>query len=409
VVADHIVVNPETSKCFTLQMIGEGSVFRALQKCAQFRKLIEMDPELSLGWLTYMKKARNPDYVDIILPPLASLKTQLETIETEVIQGTTIINDAHVQVIEASMESGHSGESLLMTSDNNVKSNGNVVAGLINLVEASKAEAHANATNENDVNDIDDDDIDEMDDDELMSVADEAATAVDADINDSYFNDDDELMSDAVMQPPVAAAADNTIVIENQPLNEFTENDQIFASLFPMEFVLGVPKKYRKGSMPTFLLRRLLLSVYPRFERCRDFNFYVFNQQMRHANCKAAAFTVSDSSGKAWNELLQKSDLDAMCKRAIANPDGKDAIELRKVMLPLVRTTSRKVNWSPGKRASQLPLLYGMCQRRGLPSDFLTISQASWQHPLVIKLGSRRLDEDAKKLVVMGTRSGTTP
>ena len=85
-----------------------------------------------------------------------------------------------------------------------------------------------------------------------------------------------------------------------------------------------------------------------------------------------------------------------MLQAAEADPAGPEAHKLLRVLMPLVSSTSKKVPWSPGERASELPRLYGQAHRYGLTSDFITFSQYDPNEPLVIKIGSRRINEAGK-------------
>ena len=86
---------------------------------------------------------------------------------------------------------------------------------------------------------------------------------------------------------------------------------------------------------------------------------------------------------------------------------------LSRTVGPLVRATGGTVEWTPSERAAELPKMYALCQRYGLPSDFVTFSMNSPNDPLVIKIGSRRLgdgcefvwrstDYNARKLITKG-------
>ena len=59
-------------------------------------------------------------------------------------------------------------------------------------------------------------------------------------------------------------------------------------------------------------------------------------------------------------------------------------------MIPLLRTVGKNTPWGPLERTNELSVLYGMQQRFGCHSHFITFSQSSSSQSLVVTLGSRK-------------------
>ncbi len=56
--------------------------------------------------------------------------------------------------------------------------------------------------------------------------------------------------------------------------------------------------------------------------------------------------------------VLQEPGFDAELDAAVANPKGPEAKRLLRIMMPLLRTTGRKIPWGPLERANELPKMY---------------------------------------------------
>ena len=87
-----IAVNMGVARTFTLQFIGEKSVFVTLRNSGRFNSFVYMDVELSLEWLSYMKQHRHPDYVDVALPDMTSLASDLREIQDQVMASAEILS-----------------------------------------------------------------------------------------------------------------------------------------------------------------------------------------------------------------------------------------------------------------------------------------------------------------------------
>ena len=502
-------VNKGVSKTFTLQFIGEGSVFVALRNQGRFNHVVGIDVELSLQWLAYQKAAGHPDYVNRVLPDAGSLRLVLESLKEQVLDNTSIKDSAIHQVMEAKMENHDDGASIVMDGLQRDLQNSQVIEQLIGIAQTVKKTAVAA---DNVVVDIVTEKECDVDGDVTMEESDTDASVSDEsnggvqwgcaskdfcapkrgdtivyhsqDVEHTFLiesvsehvhsfkitlenedsstyefpknmrthrvqvaNDGDWAIVFQKQDPANVVAYSNTFLqqrlddaeqqqlqqqqqlldesnecapmdldaigvngeepagdvedvhdveVANELMNEFTDNHLIMAQLFPHLFVLGVPDVFQKGVLPPHVTERLLRSVYPRFESCDDFSFYIFNQKMRHSTLRSVALEAKsgNSNMRKWTKFLTQEDCEDLMDAAGSNPSGAEAKQLRNLLMPLVRSIGKKVMWSPGKRASQLSLLYAMCYRFGLPSDFITISQLSAAHPLVIKLGSRQLTKE---------------
>ena len=72
------------------------------------------------------------------------------------------------------------------------------------------------------------------------------------------------------------------------------------------------------------------------------------------------------------------------------SPDGEESKELLRIMIPILRTTRKKIPCGPLQWINELSLLYGMQQRYILHSWFITSSQMSATQPLIVLLVSRK-------------------
>jgi hypothetical protein len=194
------------------------------------------------------------------------------------------------------------------------------------------------------------------------------------------------------------AETDAEIHIEDDLLNEYQDNHRILGGNFPFEFVRGVPESLRKGGLPLKVARRLLLAYVPTFERCHELIFYMLNQKQRHAASRAVFYETKTQSHllERLKEAVADPGFDPMLAAAQLDPSGPEARELLRIMTPLIRVTGAKIPWSPQERDSELSTMMAKCNRYGTVSNFITFAQSSANDPLVIKIGSRKLNQSTK-------------
>ena len=68
-------------------------------------------------------------------------------------------------------------------------------------------------------------------------------------------------------------------------------------------------------------------------------------------------------------------------KIAAEDPKSKEALEIKKKIIPLLKILGAKVNWSPFERKATLSRHYGLYYAFGLPFLFGTISPGMRNSP----------------------------
>jgi hypothetical protein len=166
--------------------------------------------------------------------------------------------------------------------------------------------------------------------------------------------------------PRPSATAGNRVRLQvprNQdPVNEFTSNDELFYAAFPITFPLGQGLR-KPGSVPQNDALHMLSQHSRTIVNEPMVIFTLFNQNQRHsvvrniaAKCKADA-----SSFLRFSEIVNAPNFQSRCDEAARNPNGNTAKQLLRQILPLVRVSGANVPFGPVERARAACDLYANC------------------------------------------------
>jgi hypothetical protein len=172
-----------------------------------------------------------------------------------------------------------------------------------------------------------------------------------------------------------------------QPVNEFTNNDGLYAQGFPHLFPFGRGIQC-KGSIPTHVRRHLLRYYDNRFERSA-FKFLVFNQIQRHATCRSSRrLLVKNKDFEKFSKMLKDPEFVTALESAVREPDKPESRLLALKLLKYVRIAGANVPYGQVERASVISRLMSMLHFHGLPSMFVTISPSDIDNRLTLRLSA---------------------
>jgi hypothetical protein len=160
-----------------------------------------------------------------------------------------------------------------------------------------------------------------------------------------------------------------------QPINEFTQNDELITAAFPHLFFKGISPP-SKGSVNANYVRHLLSFHDGRFARDVSFVLLLFDQYMRHAVTREVKAKVStDPTRKDQiSNYLKDSDFPNKLRQAIAKPKQKESIKLFSDLNSLVMVSSASIPFSLAARNRHVSKMYSMTWYFGLPALFNTWS-----------------------------------
>ena len=350
VLAETICLNEKSLDAFTMTFIGDAELFH-LMKTENKITAHTVNAELSYHILYYLKDAGHPLYKRITIPNLEDFTRRINSLSEKALDNVIIGSDAISQVMEMGMKNQESGNSGLFNTYGDSSSN----------KERLKKIAHMTSKGTSQDEEI-----------SAPSTTTESTTST--------------------QSTSIDQNGPEQITMGGRMLNEFEQNHVIMGGTFPFEFTLGVPSKFSRGHLPHHIFQRLLKAYTRNFENCHNFIFLSFNQVQRHAASSAVSYKAkaSDSHLNKLASVLKSSDFDRKLKIALVSPYGKESKELLRIMIPLLRTTGKTIPWGPLERNNELSVLYGMQQRYGPHSLFITFSQMNATQPLVIRLGSRK-------------------
>ncbi len=176
----------------------------------------------------------------------------------------------------------------------------------------------------------------------------------------------------------------------NEPINEFTENDELFYGTFPHIFPLGKGVNKKGGCFP-LKLRQCMNSQYDnRASSDVKLQFAMFNQSQRHTAIRTVSARVSGNKKDllAFNELANAVNFAEDIEAAVMNPDDPSSKTLMNKICPLIAVSSQNVAFGPGERSKTMSVLTSYVSFFGLPTYFITISPADMDSVLLIRLST---------------------
>jgi hypothetical protein len=160
-----------------------------------------------------------------------------------------------------------------------------------------------------------------------------------------------------------------------QPMNEFTQNDELITAAFPHLFFKGISPP-SKGSVNANYVRHLLSFHDGRFARDISFVLLLFDQYMRHAVTREVKAKVSTDPKRKdqIDNYLNDDDFPNKLRQAIAAPTDKVSLKLFSDLNSLVMVTSASIPFSLAARNRHISKMYSMTWYFGLPALFNTWS-----------------------------------
>ena len=195
---------------------------------------------------------------------------------------------------------------------------------------------------------------------------------------------------------------------ENNPICEFTSNDELMYGSFPWLFLFGsgVPKC---GSLPITFTKFLLSHFNQGFAQDHKFLFTIFNQIQRHACVRASSLKVNARSRGTQNlmDTINDPDFGNKLQSAILHPNSREAKALLQKVMPNVSLIAAKVPFGVAERHNSLYKLYAMIQRYGLPTWFLSFAQKENDSPLCIRISCARTNVTLHEIQMMSKEERT--
>jgi len=161
--------------------------------------------------------------------------------------------------------------------------------------------------------------------------------------------------------------------ISGRPINEYENLRDILLGGFPWLFSRWICPR---NTLEKKQMRALLLRLSSKVAIDPGCIFYFCDLLMRRAVSKEVAVAVKGNPEQLayFERTLGAKDFDSLLDKAIKDPNSKEARVIQAQVLAFVQSCTKKINFSPGKRAACKGPLYAMYRRYGLPSFWITIS-----------------------------------
>ncbi|MEL7339522.1 MAG: hypothetical protein AAGM67_03480, partial [Bacteroidota bacterium] len=193
----------------------------------------------------------------------------------------------------------------------------------------------------------------------------------------------------SVASSPSAEAPRDQLVsihgrIEDTPLNEFVQNNELLSCAFPWLFPRGLADSTRLSKR---VLSRLLRFYDGRFARDRGFLFLMFNQLQRFEASRVTTLRVSadEEQSNRFIDLINSRDFDSRLAEAVSDPNGSVAKTLLRDIDPMIQKSAGMVPWSPMERKRCTSYLYALTHLFGSASFFTSHSPSLIDNPLAIR------------------------
>jgi len=184
---------------------------------------------------------------------------------------------------------------------------------------------------------------------------------------------------------------DVRIHMQQPPINEFGNNDQLLLGHFGHMFLLGEGVRKNAGTLNSAEIKHLLMQHDGRFSSNADFVFLLFNQKQRHAASRTAATRIrgDNASVEKFRSLINSPDFSERLDRAIQSPDTEESKRLLSTILNVVRNSGETVPWSELERKGALKRMTALMHYAGPFSFFATISPADMDSTIMLRLASK--------------------
>ena len=176
------------------------------------------------------------------------------------------------------------------------------------------------------------------------------------------------------------------IQFERRAINEFQENQHLFLGAFPFLFLLGEGMPEKTSSA---FFRHLLQQDSGHFGRNIQFLFLVYSQTTRHEVCRTSRSRIRARPEiiRKFQEVVSDSNFPAALEESRRNPQSDVAKKILSVTLPLIRTATAKIPYSPGESGTLIAELSGLWHFFGTPIWWVTLAPADFNHSSFFKIG----------------------
>ncbi len=177
--------------------------------------------------------------------------------------------------------------------------------------------------------------------------------------------------------------------LKNELFNEYEENHLLLGQAFAHVLPFPPTKDVWKGTIVPEKITRTWCQFHDhRFAREMDFLYLLYNQSQRAARNKQVCFKIDkgDEQAKKFIDLCNDDNFKTNLKYATKHPTSKQAINIKKIVQPLIKLIDRKIKWSKKKRGDILGKCYAMMHFFNIATHFITISPAAVHNALAIRL-----------------------
>lgn len=177
------------------------------------------------------------------------------------------------------------------------------------------------------------------------------------------------------------------------PINEFQENNELFAGAFPYIFMLGLPPY--QGSLDLYEVRHLLLQYNCHAAHCRDLIFLLLSQHLRHQNIKNVNKGITYLDNNKLNELISfihSPTYEEDIAEAIENPTSFHAKKIIKQCAKIMKVPKTYAHLGYVERNLAVKNIYTMQRKYGPAFAFFTMSIDFVNNPNVCRLEVRSSD-----------------
>ena len=175
------------------------------------------------------------------------------------------------------------------------------------------------------------------------------------------------------------------------PMDEFTQSNEILTGSNPDVFILGNAYGRTKGALSEKEATHLLLQFTNNASSCRTLLFLLFDQRQRHSVIGQMHVKIRQDAAafEKFTKLFTSEGFQTKLRMGIANPEGKQAKEVLKKLIPVLTSGGKKTVFGALERRAAAGEILAMGRAYGAASNFLTVSVDDVHTPGVFRLAFR--------------------
>ena len=172
------------------------------------------------------------------------------------------------------------------------------------------------------------------------------------------------------------------------PMDEFTQSNEILTGSNPDVFILGNAYGRTKGALSEKEATHLLLQFTNNASSCRTLLFLLFDQRQRHSVIGQMHVKIRQDAAafEKFTKLFTSEGFQTKLRMGIANPEGKQAKEVLKKLIPVLTSGGKKTVFGALERRAAAGEILAMGRAYGAASNFLTVSVDDMHTPGVFRL-----------------------